>query len=150
MSGQLEPLYRAPGSELIPPAGSSYYVVLINGTTELGKYGFDANLDVEAAEAYKPTIGPFVLALDSLSWLSDRDGALGAGGLGEVTLSEGTHTITLDASGGAASATTTVVVKTPPEKSYTFLPLVLRKRYGSVPAQGRKGGNPCARDSGFW
>jgi hypothetical protein len=290
--GQLEPLVRAPGSELIPPAGSSYYVVLKNGTAELGKYGFDANLEVEATEAYTPTLAPFVLAVPypaglnrveltdregnvlssrtpsahpptvtvqlpnaagltldglqtiqwtgsdldggvltysvlyskdngatwngigaditatsyaldfatipassaalikvlasdgfdtasdvsdqpfavpakppfaaivsppagahfkvgemiklqgyavdleegmvasgSLSWSSDLDGALGAGGLREVTLSEGTHTITLDASGGAASATTRVVVEVPPplpQKPYTYLPLVLR------------------------
>lgn len=66
---------------------------------------------------------------DSLSWSSDLDGALGTGDAGEVTLSEGTHTITLDVSGAVVSATTTVVVEVPPpppERFYTYLPLVLR------------------------
>jgi len=62
-SGRLEPLYRAPGTELIPPAGSSYYVVLKNGTTELGKYGFDANMEWDSTEVYTPTIAPFVIAV---------------------------------------------------------------------------------------
>lgn len=291
-SGQLEPLYRTPGIELIPPAGTSYYVVLKNEATELGKYGFDADLEVEATLPYTPTIAPFALGMpypaglnrvdltdangrllssrvasahpptvtvrfpnaagvtldgvqtiqwagsdpdgealtysvlyskdnsvtwngiganitetsytvdfatipgsssalikvlasdgfhtasdvsdqpfsvpakppvptivsppdgahfkvgeqinlrgyavdlaegmvasDSLSWSSDLDGALGTGDAREVTLSEGTHTITLDVNGGAASMTTTVVVQVPPpppERFYTFLPLVIR------------------------
>lgn len=62
-SGQLDPLYRAPGTELIPPVGTSYYVVLKNGTTELGKYGFDAELGAQGTQVYTPTIAPFVLAV---------------------------------------------------------------------------------------
>ena len=64
-----------------------------------------------------------------MSWLSNLDGALGTGSIREVTLSEGTHTITLDVSGGAASATTTVMVEVPPplpERFFIYLPLVLR------------------------
>jgi len=291
-SAQLEPVIRTTGTERIPPAGSSYFVVLKNGSTELGKYGFDAYVGVDGTEPYTPTVAPFVMAVpyvagvdrveltnnwggvltsriasahppavavqfpngagltldgvgtiqwagsdpdgealtyavlyskdngvnwnaigagitetsydvdfttipgssaalikvlvsdgfhtagdvsdepfavpgkppvavivsppagalfkvgeqikllgyavdleegtvapDSLGWSSDLDGALGAGGLREVTLSEGTHTITLDAGGGAASATTTVEVQVPPpppEKRTIYLPLVLR------------------------
>lgn len=290
-SGQLEPVIRTTGTERIPPAGSSYFVVLKNGSTELGKYGFDAYVGVDGTEPYTPTVAPFVMAVPyaagvdrveltnnwgkvltsriasahpptvamqfpnasgltldgvetiqwagsdadgdaptyavlysrdngvtwnaigagitessydvdfttipgssaalikvlasdgfntasdvsdqpftvpakppvaaivsppagahfrvgeliklqgyavdleegmvasgSLSWSSDLDGALGTGGLIEVTLSEGTHTITLDGGGGAASATTVVVQvpPPPPERFYTYLPLVLR------------------------
>ncbi|HSJ59026.1 MAG TPA: hypothetical protein VLC95_17695, partial [Anaerolineae bacterium] len=290
-SGQLEPVIRTTGTERVPPAGSSYFVVLKNGSTELGRYGFDAYVGVDGAEPYTPTEAPFVMAVPylagvdrveltnnwggvlasrtasahppavavqfpdaagltlegvetiqwagsdldgdtltyavlyskdngatwnaigagitetsydvdfttipgsasalikvlatdgfhtagdvsdepftvpakppvavivsppvgavfkvgeqiklqgyavdleegtvasgSLSWSSVLDGALGAGGLREVTLSEGTHTITLDVGGGAASATTTVVVQVPPpspEKLHIYLPLVL-------------------------
>jgi hypothetical protein len=84
-------------------------------------------------QGYAVDLEEGMAASGSLSWSSDLDGALGAGDRLEVTLSEGTHTITLDASGGAASAgaraTTIVVVETPPpppEKSYTYLPLLLR------------------------
>ena len=66
-------------------------------------------------------------------WLENAtvllDGVLGTGSAREVTPSEGTHTITLDVSGGAASATTTVVVEVPPplpERFFIYLPLVLR------------------------
>ena len=48
----------------------------------------------------------------------------------EITLSEGTHILTLDAGGGAASATTTVVVEPPPpllEGSNALLSLVVRQ-----------------------
>ena len=291
-SGQLEPVFRTTGTERIPPAGSSYFVVLKEGSTKLGKYGFDAYVGVDGTEPYTPTLAPFVMAVpyaarvdrveltnnwgkvltsriasahppavtvqfpnaagltldgvetiqwagsdadgdtltyavlysrdnglswnaigaaitetsydvdfstipgsssalikvlasdgfhtagdvsdqpfavpgkppvavivsppagalfkvgeqiklqgyavdleegtiasNSLSWSSDLDGTLGAGGLLEVTLSEGTHTITLDAGGGAAGATTTVEVQVPPpppEKRTIYLPLVLR------------------------
>ena len=80
-------------------------------------------------QGYAADLEEGMVASDSLNWSSDLDGTLGAGGLREVTLSEGTHTITLDVSGGAASATTTVVVQVPPpppERSYIYLPLVLR------------------------
>jgi hypothetical protein len=62
-SGQLEPLYHTAGTQHIPPAGTSYYVVLKNGTIELGKYGFDADLEVEATLPYTPTVAPFVLGV---------------------------------------------------------------------------------------
>jgi hypothetical protein len=88
------------------------------------KVGEQIKLQGYAVDLEEGTVAP-----DSLSWSSDLDGALGAGGLREVTLSQGTHTITLDVSGGAASVKTTVVVQVPPlppEKFYTYLPLVLR------------------------
>jgi hypothetical protein len=88
------------------------------------KVGEMIKLQGYAVDLEEGTISP-----SSLIWSSDLDGVLGTGGLREVTLSEGTHTITLDLSGGAASATTTVVVQvppSPPEKSYAYLPLVLR------------------------
>ena len=77
-------------------------------------------------QGYAVDLEEGMVAPGSLSWSSDLDGALGAGSAREVTLSEGTHTITLDVGGGAASATTTVVVRTGPERFYTYLPLVLR------------------------
>ena len=77
-------------------------------------------------QGYAVDLEEGMVASGSLSWSSDLDGALGAGSVREVTLSEGTHTITLDVGGGAASATTTVVVRTGPERFYTYLPLVLR------------------------
>jgi len=77
-------------------------------------------------QAYAVDLEEGMLVSGSLSWTSDLDGALGAGGAREVTLSEGTHTITLNVGGGAASATTTVVVSTGPERFYTYLPLVIR------------------------
>jgi hypothetical protein len=88
-----------------------------------------------------------------LSWSSDLDGALGTGSTREVTLSEGTHTITLDVSGGVASATTTVVVEVPPplpERFYTYLPLVLRQCYGTLMFDtGHSNGGIVARRSGY-
>jgi hypothetical protein len=77
-------------------------------------------------QGYAVDLEEGMVAPGSVSWSSDLDGALGAGALREVTLSEGTHTITLDVSGGAASVTTTVVIRTGPERFYAFLPLVRR------------------------
>ena len=77
-------------------------------------------------QGYAVDLEEGMVAPGSLIWSSDLDGALGAGGILEVTLSEGTHTITLDVGGGAASATTTVVVRTGPERFNTYLPLVIR------------------------
>ena len=77
-------------------------------------------------QGYAVDLEEGMVAPGSLSWSSNLDGALGAGSILEVTLSEGTHTITLDVGGGAASATTTVVVRTGPERFYTHLPLVIR------------------------
>jgi hypothetical protein len=67
------------GTELIPPAGTSYYVVLKNGTTELGKYGFDPYLEMDGTEIYTSTIAPFVFAVPYPAGLNrvdvtDRDG----------------------------------------------------------------------------
>jgi len=79
-------------------------------------------------QGYAVDLEEGMVSSGSLSWSSDVDGALGAGGLLEVTLSEGTHTITFNVSGGAASATTTVIVQvpSPAAKLFTYLPLVLR------------------------
>jgi len=77
-------------------------------------------------QGYAVDLEEGIVAPGSLSWSSDLDGALGAGSILEVTLSEGTHTITLNVGGGAASATTTVVVRTGPERFYVYLPLVIR------------------------
>jgi hypothetical protein len=77
-------------------------------------------------QGYAVDLEEGMVASGNLSWSSNLDGALGAGGAREVTLSEGTHTITLNVGGGAASATTTVVVRTGPERFYAYLPLVIR------------------------
>jgi hypothetical protein len=79
-------------------------------------------------QGYAVDLEEGMVAPESLSWSSDLDGALGAGDLREVTLSEGTHTITLEVSDGAASATTAVMVQvpSPAARYYTYLPLVLR------------------------
>ena len=49
-------MLRATGRERVPPAGLSYYVVLKNGATELGRYGFDPYPQVDATEVYTPTL----------------------------------------------------------------------------------------------
>lgn len=80
-------------------------------------------------QGYAVDLEEGMVASDSLSWSSNLDGALGTGSILEVTLSEGTHTLTLDVGSGAVSLTTTVVIEAAPppsEGSYTYLPLVLR------------------------
>jgi hypothetical protein len=78
-AGQLDPLFRSGGTALIPPDGAEYYVILKGGTTELGKYGFDVNVEVAAPTPITPTVGAFALAVPypvglTRVDLTDRDG----------------------------------------------------------------------------
>jgi hypothetical protein len=83
---------RTPSVYLISPVADEYYQpsVLLSG------YG------------YHPDTG--MLPDASLSWSSNLDGALGTGSAITVTLSEGSHLITLTGTSGEQTATSTVSI----------------------------------------
>jgi hypothetical protein len=74
---------------------------------------------------------------ESLTWTSDRDGELGAGGEVVATLSPGAHIVTLaarDADGNVATVSARVVVTTLGQRLY--VPHLVQQRMGEAPPDG--------------
>ncbi len=99
-----------------PPAGAQFKV---GEQIKLQGYAVDLEEDMVSS--------------GSLSWTSNLDGALGTGGAREVTLSEGTHTITLNA-GGSGLQGIRYSTETPPVHWLDYTGPIQLPIWGSVTA----------------